>query len=97
METKTGRPLAVGSYPGGATPQGVLDLAGNVQEWTATDYAPHPGGQASPYWKGNPMKVVRGGAFATEAAALRSTFRNFYSADTADNTIGFRCVKDVPH
>jgi formylglycine-generating enzyme required for sulfatase activity len=24
----------VGSYPAGASPYGVLDLAGNVEEWT---------------------------------------------------------------
>lgn len=40
----------VGSYPDGVTPEGVLDLAGNVAEWVAdllqiTPVAPKPGAQ----------------------------------------------------
>lgn len=31
-----------GAFPDGASPYGVLDLAGNVQEWTRTAYAPYP-------------------------------------------------------
>jgi len=31
----------VGSYPKGATPDGVLDLAGNVWEWTESAYCPY--------------------------------------------------------
>ncbi len=33
----------VTAYPQGASPYGVLDLAGNVDEWTASDFAPYPG------------------------------------------------------
>lgn len=35
----TGQPKAVGAHPSGASPYGVLDLAGNVEEWTADRYA----------------------------------------------------------
>jgi len=36
----------VNAYPAGASPYGVMDLAGNVDEWTADDFAPYPGTDA---------------------------------------------------
>ncbi len=38
---------AVNAYPQGASPYGVMDLAGNVSEWTASIYMPYPGGDAA--------------------------------------------------
>lgn len=34
----------VGMFPGGATPSGIQDMAGNVEEYVADDYVPYPGG-----------------------------------------------------
>ena len=36
----------VNTYPNGASPYGVMDMAGNVDEWTVDDFAPYPGGDA---------------------------------------------------
>jgi gamma-glutamyl hercynylcysteine S-oxide synthase len=38
----------VNAYPKGASQYGVMDLAGNVDEWTADDFAPYPGSDAPP-------------------------------------------------
>ncbi len=38
----------VDQYPEGASPYGVMDMAGNVSEWTASIYAPYPGSDADP-------------------------------------------------
>jgi len=39
---KVGDTTKVGSYPSGASPFGVLDMAGNVFEWTSSDYKAYP-------------------------------------------------------
>ncbi len=41
-----GSTTAVGSYPSGASPYGVMDMAGNVSEWTENDFVPYPGSEA---------------------------------------------------
>jgi len=38
----------VGSFPGGASPYGVLDMMGNVYEWTADHYSAYPGNRDDP-------------------------------------------------
>jgi sulfatase modifying factor 1 len=73
----TGAELA-GSHPAGASPDGALDLAGNVAEWAIA-----PGGSSE----------VRGGSFADgTASALRSWQRRVVPADTRGSEIGFRCA-----
>ncbi len=44
---KVGHTTAVNAYPEGASPYGVMDMAGNVQEWVADQFAPYPGTPAS--------------------------------------------------
>src|SRR5215213_5442204 len=52
----------VGSYPGGKSAAGLMDMIGNAWEWTASDVVAYPGGHlASPVPK--TMKVIRGGSW----------------------------------
>jgi formylglycine-generating enzyme required for sulfatase activity len=76
----------VGSFPDGATPEGILDLAGNVAEWTADAFS------ADYSSKAGVDRAVRGGSFASSAAFLRGAARVGKSPETREPTLGFRCV-----
>ena len=90
---------AVGSYPDGASPYDVLDMAGNVIEWVR-DYFQATYYQVSP--DENPLgpasgstRVYRGGAYHNPAAAIRTVMRGSRSESHANVDIGFRCVMDI--
>src|SRR5205823_5752806 len=88
-------PAPVGSYPGGATPQGVQDLIGNVWEWTASAMGAYPGAPAMPDSMGQ-FRVIRGGAFDSRDDVATGWFRgfNFPSTDRENlKTTGFRCAR----
>jgi formylglycine-generating enzyme required for sulfatase activity len=71
-------PELAGSHPDGASPEGVLDLAGNVAEWAIA-----PGGGAE----------VRGGSFGDAAASgLRAWQRRAVPPGARSARVGFRCV-----
>jgi len=56
----------VGSFPGDVSQLGVLDLAGNVSEWTTDWYQPYPGNTKSEKEYGKKYKVLRGGSAMLE-------------------------------
>lgn len=100
-----GGPLPVGSFPKGATPEGIYDLAGNVKEWCREWYVAYPGGEEMKYlgmlpeWSfyGGENKVtahaLRGGGWTKQAVNLKAAYRD---ADTERPFLstGFRCVKE---
>lgn len=85
--------LDVGSMDGGANKWGVLDLIGNVWEWTSSEAGAYPGSDVQ-IAKG--VQVTRGGGFfdkTSGADAITSSFRAFIPPDTKDKSLGFRLVK----
>jgi len=83
----------VGSFPGGRTPDGFLDLAGNAAEWTRDAFTPRHDLPVDSAWGG--ARVVRGGHFLSGAAFLRSAVRVPLSPDLALPTVGFRCARSA--
>lgn len=89
-----GTTTPVGSFPDGASPFGVLDMAGNVDEWTSTLYAPYAGASSEvpvvEDWAADPH-ITRGGAFRHDVDLARCARRHgAYEADLVAVGIGFR-------
>ncbi|WP_214472308.1 formylglycine-generating enzyme family protein [Mesorhizobium sp. dw_380] len=80
------------SFPLGASREGLLNLVGNVWEWTRDFYAPYRG-EAPPEIAGK-YRVLRGGAWNSDPIRLSTTYRLAYDPDFrfAANG-GFRCVR----
>jgi len=96
----TGELAPVGLFEMDETPYGVLDMAGNVSEWTRTptrprdEILPAAEGDSPEEWMtfGVPV-IVRGGNFQ-RGAALGSRLAERFEAKRT--YVGFRCVKPLP-
>lgn len=94
-----GTTTPVGSFPEGASPFGVLDMAGNVDEWTSTLYAPYAGAPdevpRAEIWAFDPH-ITRGGCFRHDRDLARCARRHgAYEADLAAIGIGFRVAAPI--
>ena len=98
---------AVSSRPAGATPDGVMDLAGNVYEWVHDWYddAYYGSGETD-----NPLgpaekiddlffsygKVRRGGSWLSEPLFIRAANRAEHAEDEHADNLGLRCARSHP-
>lgn len=84
-----GTTTPVGSFPEGASPFGVLDMAGNVDEWTSALYSPYPGAPAAvpitEHWAFD-RHITRGGAFChdRDLAPVRPPARRLRAGSRSD-------------
>jgi ergothioneine biosynthesis protein EgtB len=93
-------PVPAGAHPRGASAWGVHELVGNGWEWTDTPFEGFPGFKA--YIEGYPgysadffdgkHYVLKGASWATAAALVRPSFRNWYQAHYPFVFAKFRCV-----
>ncbi len=92
-------PVEITALPQGATPEGVLHLAGNVAEWVqdwwdpgyyALSPAADPPGPAE-----GDYRVVRGGSWTQPADELRASARAYHNPDKGAGHIGFRCARGL--
>ncbi|MCI0491076.1 MAG: bifunctional serine/threonine-protein kinase/formylglycine-generating enzyme family protein [Blastocatellia bacterium] len=89
---KKSTPAPVGSYESGKSHCGAFDMAGNVAEWTDSDYLPYPGSKTKPL----PGKVVRSGSFAKPVEFAMTTTRAAFEQDRSSEDLGFRCARSIP-
>lgn len=88
----------------GASPYGVVDMAGNVWEWTSTRWGrstqtrfPYPydpdDGRENFKVNDHYYRLLRGGAFDSDSQSLRAACRRFSSSDYRSSNLGFRVVQ----
>jgi eukaryotic-like serine/threonine-protein kinase len=102
------QPVAVGTTTRDKTPEGVLDLGGNVGEWTSTVFIDQESGTRMPIRCVNPSRfdprisgaavcrVFKGGDWTSIAERTRSAGRNRAAQDKFFDSLGFRCAGSYP-
>ncbi len=98
-ESSHGNVLPAGSFPGGASPYGVLDMTGNASEWVADyftfdyyTYAPDHNPQGPDIVMDH---CLRGGSYDAPAQWATTYFRNSSHSAKPNQRVGFRCAKSV--
>ncbi len=96
-----GETVPVGSLTRGATPEGVMNLAGNVHEWVGSLSKPYPfdAGDGREDAQATGERVTRGGAADTGVETLRATWRGAgvsRNPRSGHHNIGFRCANSDP-
>ncbi len=87
-----GQTTAVGSYPQGASPFGAHDMAGNVWEWTLTEYE----GQNALDLTNDRPRVLRGGSWLFYPVYACASYRYDYGPPDRYSLSGFRVVMAAP-
>jgi formylglycine-generating enzyme required for sulfatase activity len=99
FETHIRRTAPIGIFPGGGTPEGLVDMTGNTLDWTSSLYTPYPydaaDGREAPSPPGA-RRVVRGGSWNNDQVDARAAYRSHDAPDARLNGLGLRVVRSSP-
>jgi formylglycine-generating enzyme required for sulfatase activity len=92
VEGGKGGTTPVGAYPEGASPYDLLDIAGNVWEWTRSVFKDYPyvSGDGREDLKSGGSRVLRGGSWDYYQGYARCAFRFRGYPVSRDLSLGFR-------
>lgn len=80
----------VRSYPAGATPEGLHDMAGNLWEWTSSSVCTYPAHDCAE----TPERIIRGGGFTHRyLLSAEITTRSRLLRTEMSAGVGFRCAR----
>jgi len=90
----------VGAFPDGGSPYGLMDMSGNVWEWTASWYKAYPNNKVDSESYGERYKTLKGGSwfdcsFYNCGISAPVFNRAFFAKKVKNDSFGFRCAKDV--
>lgn len=91
-ETGLGQTSAVGIFPNGASPYGVMDMSGNVWEWCLSDYDKPALEARKENLRTTNSRVLRGGSWFNNQVNARAVFRHFIHPAFRNVKFGFRVV-----
>lgn len=100
-ESELGAVQPVGSYPRGASPYEVLDMAGNAAEWVADRFDPNYYAISPELNPTGPTQILdhglRGGSYASPADQATTFFRDSSHSVKPNPRTGFRCAVSAPY
>lgn len=87
--------LPVGRFP--PNPWGLLDMSGNVWEWTADAHCPYETGNVTdPIGTcESPYRVIRGGSWKFDGNSARCALRYTHRPQDRGYSLGFRVARDT--
>ena len=99
-------PVSVDSYDEGASPYGVLNMTGNVFEWTASTFTAFDGFEPIKFKLGKKRlmltpsfdprrRVIKGGSFNSTRDQCRIDFRYDVDPAESDASLGFRAARSI--